>query len=127
MIAGVKNAKLAGMKSRPLPVLAVAILFIIVGLAGFISHIKDFFEPGEKIVEILLVQLLRLLAIVSGILILLARNSGRWLAIAWLLVHVIISALNSIGEMFVHIGLLVVVSVLLFLPISSAYFRKKDK
>lgn len=115
------------MKGRPLPVLIVAILFIIAGLSGFFYHIKDFLASDEKLVEIVLVQLLRLLAVVAGILLLRANNAGRWLAIAWLLVHVAISALNSVGEMFAHVGLLIVVAVLLFLPISSGYFKKISK
>lgn len=115
------------MKSRPLPVLVVAILFILVGVGGFVSHVKDFFAQGVNISEIVLVQLLRLLAVVSGILLLRANNAGRWLAIAWLLAHVAISALNSVGEMFVHIGLLIVIAILLYLPISSAYFRGASK
>jgi hypothetical protein len=90
-----ENLKLAGMKSRPLPILIVAILFIIVGLIGFSYHIKYFFEPSEKLYEILLVQLLRILAIVCGTILLRANNSGRWLSIAWILSHILISAHNE--------------------------------
>ena len=115
------------MKNRPLSILIVAVLFIIVGLAGFISHVKDFYAAGVNTTEIVLVQLLRLLAVVSGVLLLFAYNAGRWLAVAWLLAHVVISALNSIEEMFVHIGLLVVIAVLLYIPVSSLYFRRKGK
>lgn len=122
-----KKYKHTGMKKIPLPVIIVAILFIIVGLSGFLYHLKDFFEPGTNSTEIILVQLLRLMAIVSGILLLRANNAGRWLAIAWLLAHVAISALNSVGETIAHIVLLVIVAVLLFLPVSSAYFRRKSE
>jgi hypothetical protein len=121
-----ENIKPADVKSRPLPILIVAILFIIVGLVGFSYHIKDFFEPGEKLYETLLVQLLRVLAIVCGILLLRANNSGRWLSIAWILSHILISALHSTSETIAHIVLLIVVSILLFLPVSSTYFQKKS-
>jgi hypothetical protein len=115
------------MKSRPLPILIVAVLFIIVGLGGFLTHAKDFFEPGEKLYVTILIQLLRILAIVSGILLLRANNSGRWLSIAWILSHVIIGALNSTFQLIAHIVLLIVVSILLFLPVSSAYFHEKSR
>jgi hypothetical protein len=115
------------MKSRPLPILIVAILLIIVGLAGFASHIKDFFQPGEKFYIILLVQLLRIFAIVCGILLLRANNSGRWLTIAWIFAHILIGALNSTFQLIAHIVLLIVVSVLLFLPASSNYFQNKKQ
>jgi amino acid permease len=115
------------MKSRPLSILIVAILFIIVGLSGFLYHIKDFFEPSEKLYEIILAQLLRVLAIVCGILLLRANNSGRWVSIVWILSHILISALHSISEMIAHIGFLVVVSILLFLPRYSAYFQNRKQ
>ncbi len=115
------------MKGRPLPILIVAILFIIVGVAGFSSHISDFFETSEKLYVVLLVQLLRILAIVCGILLLRANNSGRWLSIAWILSHIIIGALNSSFQLIAHIVLLVVVSILLFLPVSSTYFQNKKQ
>jgi hypothetical protein len=115
------------MKSRPLPILILAILFIIVGLVGFSSHIKDFFEPGIKIYVVLLVQLLRVSAIVSGILLLRASNFGRWLTIAWVVSHVVIGALNSTFQLIAHIVLLIIVSILLFLPASSRYFHGKKQ
>jgi len=113
------------MKSRPLPVLIVSILFIFAGLIGFSYHITDFFDPGEKLYVTLTVELLRILAFVCGILLLRANNTGRWLSIAWILLHVLISAFNSTSEMISHFVLLIVVSILLFLPVSSTYFRNK--
>src|SRR5438552_10544660 len=109
------------MKNRPLPVVIVALLLIIVGFVGFTYRLKDFFNHHEKIYEIVLVQLLRIVAIVCGILLLRAINLGRWLAIVWILIHILISALNSISEMIAHIVVLITVSTLLFLPKSSFY------
>jgi len=115
------------MKSRPLPVLIVAMLFIIAGIIGFSYHISDFFEPGEKLYVTIAVELLRILAFVCGIFLLRAYNTGRWLSIAWILLHVLISAFNSTSEMISHIVLLIVVSILLFLPVSSTYFQNKKQ
>ena len=120
-----ENLKPASMKSRPLPVLIVSILFIFAGLIGFSYLITDFFDPGEKLYVTLTVELLRILAFVCGILLLRANNTGRWLSIAWILLHVLISAFNSTSEMISHFVLLIVVSILLFLPVSSTYFRNK--
>ena len=115
------------MKSRPLPVLVVAILFLVAGLFGFLSHIKDFFEPDTELYVVLLVQLLRILAIVCGILLLRGNNSGRWLSITWIFAHIIIGALNSTFQLIAHIVILIIVSVLLFFPVSSAYFQNKKQ
>ena len=115
------------MKSRPLPVLIVAILFLIVGVVGSTNHIKDFFETSEKLDVVLLVQLLRISAIVCGILLLRANNLGRWLSIAWILSHIIIGALNSWFQLVAHMVLLAAVAILLFLPVSSRYFQNKKQ
>ena len=113
------------MRGCPLPIIIVAILLIIVGVVGFSSHINDFFETREALYTGLLVQLLRILAIVCGILLLRANKLGRWLSIAWILSHVIIGAFNSSFQFLAHLVLLVVVSILLFLPVSSMYFQNK--
>lgn len=112
------------MKNRPLPVIIVSFLFIVAGVTGFIYHFKEFFDPNVRLSEILFIQFVRIVAIVCGILLLKAVNWARWLAIAWLLYHVIIGALHSPSEMIFHIALLVLVAVLLWLPKSSAFFVK---
>ena len=113
------------MKTRPLPVIIVAMLFIIAGTVGFVYHFKELVEPNARLSEIGWIQLVRIIAILCGILLLLSVNWARWLAIAWLLYHVFISAFHSTSQMIFHIVLLILVVVLLFLPKSSAFFRKK--
>ena len=111
------------MKRCPLPVLIVSIALITAGVVGFFYHLKDFTEPDQKIYVTLLVEALRLTAIVSGILLLRGRNAGRWMSIAWVLLHVVISAFNSMGETIMHIVVLMIVCLLLFMQVSSNYFK----
>jgi hypothetical protein len=113
------------MKNRPLPVIIVAVLFILVGCMGFGYHLKDLFEVTINRYETIWVLLLRIVAIACGLMLLYRINWARWLAVAWLAYHVVISALNSTSEMVMHLAFLILVSVLLFLPVSSAYFKKK--
>ena len=113
------------MKRPPLPVLIVAIALMLAGVVGFFYHLKDFSEPGEKLYVVVLVELLRILAIVSGILLLRANNSGRWLSIGWVLLHVVISVFNSMAQTITHIVILIIVCILLYLPVSSLYFSRK--
>lgn len=114
------------MWGRPIPVIIVAILFIITGCIGFIYHSKDLFEPNYAVSEVIWILVLRMLAVLCGILLLCRINWARWLAIAWMLFHVIIGALNSTSQMIAHIIFLAIIAVLLFLPASSKYFRMKD-
>ena len=111
------------MKKRPVPVLIVSILFILVGCVGFVYHVKELFELQNRY-ETIWILFLRLLAIVIGLLLLYRINIARWLAIAWLAYHVVIGAYNSTSQMVTHIVFLIIVSVLLFLPASSMYFKK---
>jgi hypothetical protein len=113
------------MKNRPVAVIIVSVMFILTGSLGIAAHIKDFSQPNSDLSELTWVLFVRILAIVCGVLLLFRINWARWLAIAWLVYHVSISALNSTAEMMAHIVFLIIVSVLLFLPTSSAYFRDK--
>ena len=115
------------MKKCPLPVLIVSILFIVAGGVGFIYHFKEFFEANATLYELLWVEFVRILAIVCGLLLLMSVNWARWLAIAWLIYHIMISALNSTSEMMAHIVFLLVIVVLLYLPKSSEFFHKKKQ
>ena len=113
------------MKGRPIPVIIVSAMFIIAGCVGFVYHLKELFDPNINLYEILWVQFVRILAIVCGILLLIPINWARWLAIAWLLYHVLISFFHSTSEMISHIVILLLVIVLLNLPQSSSFFHKK--
>ena len=116
---------LSRMKKAPIPVIIVSVLFIVAGSVGFVYHFKELFESNARLNEILWIQFVRVLAIVCGLLLLLSVNQARWLAIAWLLYHVVIGALHSTTQMISHIVLLLFVVVLLYLPKSSVFFQKR--
>jgi len=112
------------MKGRPLPVVIVAVLFILAGVIGFFYHLQELLDP-TNLNETVWILLLRILAVVCGVLLLFGVSWARWLAIGWLLYHVVVSALNSTSEMIAHIVFLTLVTVLLFLPASAAWFQDK--
>ena len=114
-------------KNRPVIVIIVAVLFLLAGGVGFAYHVTEFSQPNINRTELIWVLIVRMLAIVCGALLLMGINWSRWLAIAWLLYHVVISTLHSVSETIMHAILLIMVSVLLFHPVSSAYFRRKKK
>ena len=112
------------MKKRPISIIIVSTLFILAGVVGFAYQVK---ELSDKLYETIWVLFVEILAVTCGILLLFKICWARWLAIAWLLYHIIISAFNSTSEMIAHIVFLIIVSILLFLPISSKYFQSKSK
>ena len=62
------------MKKYPLPVLIVAIALMTAGIVGFFYHLKEFADPDQKLYVTILVELLRIVAFVSGLLLLRANN-----------------------------------------------------
>ena len=111
------------MSRPPWPVAIVCLLFLIAGAVGFIYHFTEMLEFGEGLSEAIWVELLRLLAIICAILLWKGINWARWLAIAWVLYHVVVSTNHSTSEVITHIIVLILVGVLLYLPRSTAFFR----
>src|SRR5262249_39079375 len=62
------------------------------------------------------------LAIVCGVFLLRGSNWARWLLLAWIAFHVVLSAFHNVFELAMHSLLLVVVAYCLFRPRTSAYF-----
>ncbi len=111
------------MKGYPISVLIVAIVFIVTGGIGHVYHANEYNEQGsmnEGVASILPIQVL---AIVCGILLLKRINWARWLLIAWLPSHIVLSVFHSVSDTIIHSILTVIVAVLLFVPKSSAYFK----
>ena len=105
---------------RPIPVTILGSLFIVAGLVGIAYHLSE--RPvGPSIV---LVTFVRLLAMVGGVFLLMGHSWARWLLVAWLAFHVVVSGFHSLSEMAAHAVLLMVVAYLLFTPPASKYFQE---
>ena len=111
------------MKHRPLSITLISCLFIAAGVVGIIYHaseLKDLATP-----EVSLVLFVRMLAIIGGIFTLRGAKWARWLLVAWITYHVILSFFHSSAEVIMHFVLSIVVVVSLFHPKANTYFRKK--
>jgi uncharacterized membrane protein HdeD (DUF308 family) len=104
---------------RPLAVTILGCLFIVAGLVGLIYHLSA--RPLEQ--QIALVSGVRVLAIVGGIFLLLGHSWARWLILAWLGFHVVVSAFHSVSEALAHAVLLIVTGYFLLRPPASRYFQ----
>jgi hypothetical protein len=51
------------------------------------------------------------------------QNWARWLALAWIAFHVVLSALHPIPELIIHAVFCAVFAWLLFRPEAARYFR----
>jgi hypothetical protein len=104
---------------RPLPVTILGGLFVVAGLAGLVYHLSE--GPPDR--GMILISIVRIIAVVGGVFLLLGHNWARWLMLAWLAFHVVVSAFHSLSECLAHIVLLIIVGYVLLRPPASKYFQ----
>jgi len=106
---------------RPLAVTVVACVYLAVGAIGAIAHFHDLqTSPGDAI----LAELTEALAILSGVFLLQGQNWARWLAVAWIAFHVVLSAFGRWQELAIHAVFCAVIAWFLFGPGAAAYFHR---
>src|SRR5437588_10850794 len=94
------------MIKRPLSITLFGLLFIVTGTVGLVYHITTEFKPRQPFPsELFWISLVRFLAIVGGVFLLRGHNWARWLLLAWMGFHVIISFGHPVSKFVVH-GLL---------------------
>lgn len=102
---------------RPIAVTVIGCLLIAVGAVGFVGHARD---GGKDLWTILATEVV---AVIAGVFLLRAANWARWLAIAWMALHVAIS-FGSLQPLIVHCVFLALFAFFLFRPSANAYFRR---
>jgi hypothetical protein len=105
---------------RPTSVTILAGLYIAVGAIGFVYHFRESLASPRGGMW---VELTELLAFISGVFILRRQNWARWLAVAWIAFHVILSAFDSLLQSAIHAVFLVVIAWVLFRSQARWYFR----
>ncbi len=111
------------MTRRPLPVTVIACLLIVTGAVGLVYHLTEF-QAHPFPTDLVWISLVRLLAIVAGVYLLRGRNWARWLALAWIAFHVVVSAFNSWFQVAFHGVLCAAFAYFLFRPSATRYFRE---
>ena len=71
----------------------------------------------------ILVLAVSLIAVVGGVFLLRGKDWARWLSIAWMALHMVVSFFHSMREVAVHALFLVVFAVVLFRPEANQFFR----
>ena len=90
------------MNKRPITVTILACVLIAAGAVGLAYHFTEFKAPNAVHSELVWIEFVRLLAIVSGVFMLRGRDWARWLALAWIAFHVVLSFFHSLGEAAMH-------------------------
>ena len=105
--------------TRPLPVTLIGCLYIVTGLVGSAAHLLDHRGFGA---DVFWAVLTNVMALIGGVWMLRGQNWARWLSIAWMALHVIISVFHSPRELIVHALFLATIAFFLFRPRVNAYF-----
>jgi len=112
------------MKKRPLTVTILSWFFIALGAALFFYHFPVIDPHRLFRSEDVWIPLSELVWVASGAFMLLGRDWARWLLLAWIAFHVVLSFSHSLHEVVVHGLLFVLIGYLLFRPEARAYFRR---
>ena len=108
---------------RPLSVTILGCLYIAVGTLGFAYHLNGIRAGGAFQDDIVWAEVVELLAIFAGAFMLRGHNWARWLALAWIAFHVVLSAFHALREFAIHALLCAVIAWFLFRPEAARYFR----
>ncbi|MFZ0594561.1 MAG: hypothetical protein WAM39_29160 [Bryobacteraceae bacterium] len=108
----------------PFSVAILGWLYIGVGTIGFVYHLTEFLARDVFQYDIVWIELTELLAIVCGAFILRGQNWARWVALAWIAFHVILSAFRAFPELAIHCLFCAVIAWLLFRPEAGRYFHE---
>jgi hypothetical protein len=111
------------MNKRPIPVTIIACVLIAMGAIGIAYHFSEYKSTPPA--EYLGVLIVRLLAIVSGVFLLRGKNWARWLAMAWIAFHVVLSYFHSLQQVAFHAVVMAVIGLALFYPAANRYFRSR--
>lgn len=120
-------------KTRPKSITLVAWVFILAGIGGLASDLWPLLTSGaaeqvaklkaDGAVDLTLAWGTRALAIVGGVSLFRGYNWARWLCVAWMLLHVVLSLFHSLGETAAHCAIFAPLTWLLFRKSSSSFFQ----
>jgi hypothetical protein len=108
---------------RPLPITILAVVYLAVGVLGFVHHFPDLHQKWVWQYDDLWIELTEIAAVVCGVFLLRGANWARWLAVAWIVLHVVLSVFDAGHGLLIHSLLALAIAWLLFRPEAKRYFR----
>lgn len=107
---------------RPIAITILSWLYIAVGVLSTAAHYANFTSNKPMVNEFVWITALGAAAVLAGAFMLRGHNWARWVALAWVAAHVVISALHLMHGLLVHSVLFVVIGFLLFSHDAREYF-----
>jgi hypothetical protein len=113
------------MSKRPFSLTIIGWLFIVTGGVGLAYHFTEIDQQHPFEGDAVWICFVRFLAVLGGVFMLYGQNWARWLLVAWMVFHIVISGLHSAQQLIVHSLLFGIILFFLFRPRASAFFRRK--
>ena len=110
-------------KKRPIAITILAWLYIAVGVLSTGAHYANFRSHKPMVNEFFWITALGAAAILAGAFMLHGHNWARWLALACIAAHVVISALNLMHGLLMHCVVFLLVAAILFQREAREYFK----
>lgn len=110
-------------KKRPITITILSWLYIAVGVLSTAAHYANFRSHKPLVNEFVWITALGAAAVLAGAFMLSGQSWARWLALAWIAAHVVISALHLMHGLLIHSVLFVLICCLLFQREARKYFR----
>lgn len=107
---------------RPPSVTILGCLYLAVGAISFVYHFTEIRARGALRYDDVLVEMVGLAALAGGTFLLRGCNWARWLALAWIAFHVVLSAFHTWREFAMHALFCALIGWVLFRPAASRYF-----
>jgi hypothetical protein len=121
------------MTPRPISITIISWLFIAGGIISIGADLLPFVGvnistgPSDfqslTFLELTMTLSVRLLALVCGVFMLYGFNWARWLLVAWMGFHIVVSIMNSPVQLIMHTTLFSIILFSLFRPKASIYFN----
>lgn len=108
---------------RPLLVTLLGRILIALGAIEFVYRLTKIHQPVHA--ADFGVPLFELVILVSGVFLLRGSGWARWLAVAWVGLHVAVGSLHSLSRGIVHGLIFLLFAWMLFRPEINAWFRMR--
>jgi len=115
------------MNKRPLAVTLIGCVYLLVGVVGFVFHLRELVSRDTFGYDAVLIELSELLAFLFGVFLLQGQNWARWGVLAWMAFHVLLSVFHALREFIVHALILAIIAWFLFRPETSRYFSRHSQ
>ena len=114
------------MRARPISITIVGWLFVAVGAVGLVGQARRLLDGAGFDHDMAYASASELASILGGAFLLDGRNWARWLVVAWMAFHIVLSALHDLEKLLVHAAIFAPILYVLFRPRASAFFKRSS-